>query len=487
MDAIRRHKALIIITAMGALLRLSTLTVESMWYDETFTAWLAGLPLPQLWDATMGDVHPPTWYIIERGMVLLLGRSEFSLRIISALAGIALIPAVYRLARSFDRLPREALQAAALAAVAPFLVQYSQEARAYSLIYLLTTLATIAMLDRRWLLLTLSAAAALYLHNLTVFYIAALGWLALWRYRLDWRPLLALAAAALLWAPWVFYGLLPQAADVADGFWVRTPTWGTPFFILTGWLFSEKALLFVAVSAPVLAIGLGQALNRPDPHRWPLLALLLLPLAGAVIVSVVVAPVVVARVIGSSAVVLVLLLAPALIPAEVPRRDWPTVSYYALPAAFFLIVAALYPIWYTSDRIGRYPWDYGLAPVLDEIQPGDGLFHANLGTYIVLDYYLPQDQWVWLQANDLSQSLTNQTKWAMQMQQAQFEEVRCLHPRWYLAFYENPTTDDRERAEVARLVEKYHGEQITTILDNQLVNARVYRLANVCPEVASND
>jgi len=488
MATIKKHRTLIIITALGAVLRLSTLTVESFWYDETFTAWLAGLPLPNLWAATLGDVHPPTWYLLEWAAAALLGRSEFSLRIISALAGIALIPAVYRLALAFDRLPREALQAAGLAAVAPFLVYYSQEARAYSLIYLLTTLATIALLERRWVLLTLTATAALYLHNLTVFYIAALGWLALYRYRFEWRPLLALTAAGLLWLPWVIYGLIPQTADVTNGFWVRPPTLGSPIFMLVAFLFSGKALLFVAVTTPVVALALGLALTRPYPHRWPLLGLLFLPMALNLIVSMLITPVFVDRVIGSSAIALLVLLAPALIPDRWPGWDWPSLYHYALPACFFLIIGALYPVWYGTDRIGRYPWDYGLAPVLADLAPEDGLFHANLATYIVLDYYMADtDQWVWLQANDLSQSLTSPTKAAMKMRQAQFEEVRCLHPRWWLAFYENPTTNDAERAEIARLIDKYDGQLAASILDNRLVNARVYRLDNVCPEVASND
>jgi uncharacterized membrane protein len=482
MAAIKRHQTLLIITALAALLRFSTITVESLWYDETFTAWLAGLPLANLIDATMGDVHPPTWYIIERFMALLLGRSEFSLRLVSALAGVALVPAVYRLARSFGNNSTYSLQAAALAAVAPFLVHYSQEARAYSLIYLLTTLATIGLMERRWLLFVATAVFALYLHNLAVFYLAALGWLALYRYKFDWRPLLALLACGLFWLPWVVWGLIPQSADVTNGFWVRPPTIGTPVFTLVSLLFSEKSLLLALVTTPLVAVVLAKAILTG--RQYGLLALVLIPLALAVIASAVAAPVLVTRVIGSAAVPLCLLLAPSLIPTpRRPKLNWPTVQHYAMPAAFLLILLAHYPALYLTDRIGRYPWYYNLQPVLSRLHPGDGLFHANLATYIILDYYLPrQDQWVWQQANDLSQSLTDRTKWAMQMQQAQFDDVACRHSRWWLAFYENPTTSDRERAEIARLVQQYRGVPAAVILHNDLVNARVYLLDNVCPQ-----
>src|SRR5262245_61147876 len=122
-----RNHPLAALTGLAALLRLPTLAIESLWYDEAFTAWLASLSVWNLIQATMGDVHPPTWYLIEWGMVRLAGNSPFALRLVSALAGIALVPAVFRLAQSFELDRSRALAAAALVAVAPFTVYYSQE------------------------------------------------------------------------------------------------------------------------------------------------------------------------------------------------------------------------------------------------------------------------------------------------------------------------------------------------------------------------
>ncbi|NJN95677.1 MAG: hypothetical protein HC875_16980 [Anaerolineales bacterium] len=213
------------ITALTALLRLPTLGLESFWYDETFTAWLAGLPLPNLVAATMGDVHPPTWYLIEWGMAHALGASEFSLRLVSALAGIALVPAVYRLASTFNvQRSNVPLAAALVTALAPFAVYYSQEARPYSLLMLVTTLATIGLLERRWWLLVAGSVFALYLHNLAVLYVAALVWLGLHRWRLEWRMLGSFGLIGMIWSPWLIFGLLHQVSDVQNGFWVRPIT-----------------------------------------------------------------------------------------------------------------------------------------------------------------------------------------------------------------------------------------------------------------------
>lgn len=471
MDTLKRHP-LLWITALAALLRLPTLAVESLWYDETFTAWLASLPLNNLIAAAQGDVHPPTWYLLEWLVVHALGPNEFALRLISALAGIALVPAVWRLAETTG-LDRAAQGAAALVtAVAPFTVYYSQEARAYSLLYLLTTLATIALLERRWAWLAVTVTAALYLHNLACLYIAALAWLGLYHHRGTKGLYLAFTAIGLAWLPWVIWGLIPQANAVHSGFWVRPPTYGTPVFVLTGLIFSEKALLLAYVTVPLLALALGPFLFGDKSGSGPkidLLALVLIPLGLAVIFSMLSTPILVTRIVGSSAVALYLLIAPLL-----PRAPAP------LLGAAALVLITFYATYWGTDRIGRFPWDFGLPPNV-VIDPVDGIFHANLATYIVYRYYLPDvEQAVWRQANDLSQSLTDQTKIAMQMEQARFEDVACNHQRWWVTFYENPTTGPAERAEIARIVTQYHGRQMATILKNELVNARIYLLQNVC-------
>lgn len=476
----KKH-ALTYITLLGAALRLGTLTVEFLWYDETFTAWLAGLPLPNLISATMGDVHPPTWYMIEWIMVHIFGDSAISLRLISALAGIALIPTVYSLARAFDFDHKRSLASAALAAVAPFLVYYSQEARPYSLIFLLTTLATLAVVQRRWWLLIVTATAAMYLHNLTVLYIAALAWLALLRWWTDRRMLaqivLSFGLIGVLWLPWVIWGLLGQVSDVTNGFWVRVPTLGTPIYILTAWLWSNKANLFAFVTVPILTIAIIRSLNIDRKILVQLLGLLLIPLGLAVIMSVLFVPVLVERVIGSSAVALVLLIAPALIPTSL---DQP-LTRYALPAVFVFTMTVFYVAFYATDQVGRYPWDLGLDRFKMEQRPGDAIFHANLSTYMVYTYYLPQiPQIIWYQSNDLSQSLTDNTKLAMDMHQAQFDEVACTHPRWWIAFYENPTTSPTERAEIERIISQYGGRFRSTIITNELVNARMYLVDKPC-------
>jgi uncharacterized membrane protein len=74
-----------------------------------------------------------------------LGESEFVLRSLSALAGVLAVGLVYVLGkRLFDT--KVGLIGAALLATNSFHIQYSQEARAYSLMVLLTALSSLFFL-----------------------------------------------------------------------------------------------------------------------------------------------------------------------------------------------------------------------------------------------------------------------------------------------------------------------------------------------------
>lgn len=464
---------LTLITALAAALRLPWLAVESLWYDETFTAWLASLPLERLVAATMGDVHPPTWYLLEWLMAQAFGNSEFSLRLISALAGVAMVPAVYSLAQSLNA-PQSSQNSplAALAALAtalsPFAIQYSQEARPYSLLMLAAALATLGLLDRRWWLLVSASVLALYLHNLAVLYVAGLVWLA--SFRRDWMAVTALGLVGLAWLPWLVFGLLPQTADVADGFWVRPPTYGTPFYVVTSLLFGQSG--FVAINAGLLA-GLLLLLAHWD---WQTAGLVLLPLGLAVIASVLWKPVLIVRVMAPLAPVLLVLVATA-----VEKRR--LLGGLAVATAAVWFVAYL-----VSPSVGRLPWDSGLEDMLALRIPGDSLYHGNLSSYITLNYYLPDmPQYVWPQASDLSQSLTEETKQAMGMDQAEFSAVACKKDRWWLITASNPTTATGERDYLNALIEQYHAKQVDIIKQSDLVDARLWLIEPDCPVVRNGE
>ncbi len=128
------------ITLLAALLRAWGLGRQSLWFDEAFTVWVARQPWGDVLNILVNDgVHPPLFYSLEK-LTLALGQSgEIMARLPAMVFGVLSVPLLALLARSWSG-ERVALWAALLYALAPFHVWYSQEARMYSLLALLTLL-----------------------------------------------------------------------------------------------------------------------------------------------------------------------------------------------------------------------------------------------------------------------------------------------------------------------------------------------------------
>jgi hypothetical protein len=201
--------AALVLLAAG--LRLSTLGLQSFWYDEAFTpvhVLHAGL------GATLrAMVHtentPPLWYLIEWVDARVLGTGEVALRLPSALAGIATVPVAWAIGRELGG-PRAALVTAAFVAVNPLFVWYSQEARAYALFVLMAALAMLCFLRAerepkraRMMAFAITGSLALLTHYFALFLLIPMVlWLA--RERITRRAalpaigVLAIVGAALL-------------------------------------------------------------------------------------------------------------------------------------------------------------------------------------------------------------------------------------------------------------------------------------------------
>ena len=174
------------LTLLAAVLRLSTLGLQSFWYDEAFT------PLhvlhPSLFDTmewvSRTENNPPLWYLLEWFDYRLLGTSEYALRLPTALAGIALVPVSWALGRELAG-RAAAIAFAAIVAVSPMFVWYSQEARSYGLFTLTAGLTMLAFLrvlrdptPRRRAVFALCGALALLSHYFAVFLLIGMGlWL----------------------------------------------------------------------------------------------------------------------------------------------------------------------------------------------------------------------------------------------------------------------------------------------------------------------
>jgi uncharacterized membrane protein len=128
----RTYLLLLLILLAGFALRLYRLGAESLWYDETVSAFLASESVPDLIGHTARDIHPPGYYFLLHFWTLVAGPSEFALAYLSLSFGVLLIPLTYLLSRRLAD-TSTAMWAALLVAFSPYHVWYAQEVRMYTL------------------------------------------------------------------------------------------------------------------------------------------------------------------------------------------------------------------------------------------------------------------------------------------------------------------------------------------------------------------
>ena len=158
------------ITLIGALLRFHAIGQKNIWVDEGVSIALARLDwynfLRILW---RHEANMTLYYLFMRAW-LPFGSSETYIRTLSALFGLATIPAVFVLGRRmFDT--RVGVIASFLLAVNAYAVRYSQEARSYSLYPFLCVLSAIYFLKlleqptrRNRIAYVLTSVLAVYAH-----------------------------------------------------------------------------------------------------------------------------------------------------------------------------------------------------------------------------------------------------------------------------------------------------------------------------------
>jgi uncharacterized membrane protein len=149
----RTFAILIGIVLLGACLRFYHLGYRSLWFDEAVIYWnIQGSLLDVINQNAIRNSAPPLYPVLLH-FASKLGDSEMVLRMPAFLAGVAAVPAMYLLASQFLS-PNVALLCSLLTAVASPQIRYSQQAREYSITFLLAILMLLAFVrfldEPRW-------------------------------------------------------------------------------------------------------------------------------------------------------------------------------------------------------------------------------------------------------------------------------------------------------------------------------------------------
>jgi hypothetical protein len=287
------------LTLAGAALRFATLGIQSYHHDEIVTATriLPGGFLQAMEAVGSSESAPPLYYALAWLWTQLTGTGEFGLRSLSALAGVATVPVAFWLGAELrDR--RAGIAAAALVAVNPMLLWYSQEARAYALLTLLTALSVlyfVRALDRGtrrdFVLWGVFSALALATHYFAAFPVAAEALWLLYRRRRETVPGLAVVAGAgLLLAPLAMHQMSIGHAEWIGNFSLGHRLWETGLtFMLgeTGDIIARPEHPLLALVPCLLAVtALVLVFSRGDRPERRAAAIPLAPAAATVAVPV---------------------------------------------------------------------------------------------------------------------------------------------------------------------------------------------------------
>ncbi len=308
---------------LGAGLCLYQLGVESLWLDEAAGLQAARVPLSQLLQVIREtEVFPPFYFFALHSWMSVLGDSEFSIRLLSALAAIISLAIFYQIGR---RLVGWQLAAASILSLAtsPFFIDHAQEARPYSFVVLFTAASFFGFLlfqnKPSWRAALLYIGSSLFLiythyHGLAVLAAQNFLWLMYWIARVQpgsrWlalrRWLVVQSAILLAFALWAV-NLPLQLQHVSSEVWRVPPTLLTVYAAFVEYTWSQPVLgvmLYVMVLLAWVLVRPALIRTRPVnvwlgskatfPFAWSLTVVaiwLIAPHLIAIVVSYVVTPV----------------------------------------------------------------------------------------------------------------------------------------------------------------------------------------------------
>lgn len=399
------------ICVLGLLLRLYRLGEPDLWLDEGYSAAAAGRRLHDFQLVT--DVHPPL-YTFLLTLWSHVGYSDWWLRFMSVVIGVATLPVVYWNGRVLFS-ARAGLIAAGLVAVLARHLEHSMEVRMYPLLTFLYMLSIAGLLlaARRgrpagWVLYTISTLLLAYTQGIALIYVGTLALLypLLLKDPLNWRAYKAWLVAHILigigFIPWLSM-YLRIVGSVVSFYWLEPPPWWTGFYnlheVATNDLPAAGAILgnLLGLSVPLLGKWLWAApvyglffwtiyRRRHERTLWLVVAAYAVPVLGLIAASALIRPVYITRITLPAAVAAMMVLGAGI--DAMPTRAWRWAAGFIL----FVVVGGggFYFLRYRQSE----EWGRAVAYLAEQTEPGDVVLVDCVDRVapFLLDRYDPQDQ-----------------------------------------------------------------------------------------------
>ncbi|MDE3089991.1 MAG: glycosyltransferase family 39 protein, partial [Chloroflexota bacterium] len=410
---------LLAIMLLAFALRMFHASTTRMWGDEGFSVYSANRDLYAItFEGKDVDPHPPLYYYLFHFYLPLAGYSELAIRFFSVFFGTATVALIFAIGRKmFDA--RVGVVAAAIAAIAPFGVQYSQEVRMYALVMFLGAVALwffLQIADSEWqmanrIAISHQPSAILWLgffismlltqyslyQSAFIFIAQGIFLLPFLKRRFSFflRWLAVSGGIVILFLPWLFTHSGSAFADVKDVAGNTVPM-NLLAFLARGFaaisvgptIPLNNAMTLAALFAALIGVGLVFALatRAASQNDWLLVAFVVVPMVSLYPIYFL-APLYRGRLFAVAFVPLVLLFArgAGLIVSRV--------RIAAIPIALLVLGASAYSLnsyYFQYNRYSAPVEDYipAIQMIEQSAQPGDVvLFHAYWQQGYFLSHY----------------------------------------------------------------------------------------------------
>ncbi|GAF92298.1 unnamed protein product, partial [marine sediment metagenome] len=242
---IKTNADLLIVLIIGLTLRLKIILRDDLWYDEAFTGLLMRIPKDKFLEIIKNDPHPPLYMLINKLWILVFGVSDFSLRFLPLKFGILTIIIVYLLTKKLFQ-KETAVVAAFLAAINPFLIGYSIEARSYSFFGFITALTAYFLITKHFNLFVLALVVMLNTHFMSLTFMPVL--LSYYVYlifkgKLGWKKEIPRLATILIVLSVTYFFGINNKPDSLNTEWIRRTSFKNIQRSITAYSYGVKTKL----------------------------------------------------------------------------------------------------------------------------------------------------------------------------------------------------------------------------------------------------
>ncbi len=391
---------------LAAIVRSLGISTRSIQYDDAFSFFLAGRSIPEIIRGTAADTMPPLYYFLLH-FWLQVSRELWWLRLLSLLFSLGIVLVLYFLVKQLAN-RKAALWAAFFAAISPLQFYHAQDIRMYALLALLQLLYAWFFIrlwmnaGRRqvinWVGLILSGTAAMYTHNLAIFFLVVPDIVLLIKRNLRFlgKLMASQVIIGLAALPWLL--LVPgQIAKIQRAFWTVPP--GVPqvidaiamsatdwplngIWLMVGLYLSLLIFIFVIWETFRSLWNYFRKKGSGD-SAIVLVSLAFIPPILLFFVSYLTRPVFVPRGFLASTVVY-LAIAGVLV-----AQKWPKPIPVILAGS--LVAAALIglPHQVTFDDFPRSPYQQAGSFLNSRLEPGDLVLHDNKLSFFPMAYFWP--------------------------------------------------------------------------------------------------